>query len=54
MSVFNHQSWEKGRNGVCYVPAADVPTLRKSIQDYKQFNEKRCVCPVFFIDVTDV
>jgi hypothetical protein len=34
---FNHQSWEKGRNVVRYVPAADVPALRKSIQGYKQF-----------------
>ena len=34
---FNHQSWEKGRNVVRYVPAADVPSLRKSIQGYKQF-----------------
>jgi hypothetical protein len=34
---FNHQSWEKGRNVVRYVPTADVPALRKSIQGYKQF-----------------
>lgn len=34
---FNHQSWEKGRNVVRYVPAADVPDLRNSINDYKQF-----------------
>ena len=34
---FNHQSWEKGRNVVRYVPAVDVPALRKSIQSYKQF-----------------
>jgi len=34
---FNHQSWEKGRNVVRYVPAADVPALRKSIQGYKRF-----------------
>ena len=34
---FNHQSWEKGRNVVRYVPAADVPALRKSIAGYKQF-----------------
>ena len=34
---FNHQSWEKGRNVVRYVPEADVPTLRKSIAGYKQF-----------------
>jgi len=34
---FNHQSWEKGRNVVRYVPVADVPCLRKSIAGYKQF-----------------
>jgi hypothetical protein len=34
---FNHQSWEKGRNAVRYVPATDVPALRKSIEGYKQF-----------------
>ena len=34
---FNHQSWEKGRNAVRYVPATDVPDLRKSIEGYKQF-----------------
>ena len=34
---FNHQSWEKGRNVVRYVPGADVHALRKSIQGYKQF-----------------
>jgi len=34
---FNHQTWEKGRNAVRYVPATDVPALRKSIEGYKQF-----------------
>jgi len=34
---FNHQSWEKGRNVVRYVPAADVPALRKSLHGYRQF-----------------
>lgn len=34
---FTHQSWEKGRNVVRYVPAADILALRTSIQGYKQF-----------------
>ena len=34
---FNHQTWEKGRNAVRYVPATDVPALRKRIEGYKQF-----------------
>ena len=34
---FNHQSWEKGKNVVRYVPATDAPTIRKSIEGYKQF-----------------
>lgn len=34
---FNHQTWENGRNVVRYVPAADVPTLQKSIAGYQRF-----------------
>ena len=34
---FNHQSRDQGRNTVRYVPTPDVPPLRKSIEDCKQF-----------------
>jgi len=34
---FNHQTWEQGRNVVRYVPATEVPALRKSIAGYQRF-----------------
>jgi len=34
---FNHQTWEKGRNVVRYVPAPEVPALRKRLAGYQQF-----------------
>ena len=34
---FNHQTWENGRNVARYVPAAEVPALRKRIAGYQQF-----------------
>ena len=34
---FNHQTWEKGRNVARYVPAAQVPALRRSIAGYQRF-----------------
>jgi hypothetical protein len=34
---FNHQTWEQGRNVVRYVPAAQVPALRRSIAGYQRF-----------------
>jgi len=34
---FNHQTWEGGRNVVRYVPAAQVPALRRSIAAYQRF-----------------
>ena len=34
---FNHQTWEQGRNVVRYVPAAQVPALRRSIAGYRRF-----------------
>ena len=33
---FNHQVWE-GRNRVRYVPAHQVPALRKAIEGYRRF-----------------
>ena len=34
---FNHQTWEKGRNVVRYVPATEVAALRKSIAGCQRF-----------------
>ena len=34
---FNHQTWEQGRNVVRYIPAAEVPVLRKSLAGYQRF-----------------
>ena len=34
---FNHQVWERGRNRVRYVPAHQVPALRKAINTYRRF-----------------
>ena len=34
---FNHQTWERGSNVVRYVPAAQLPALRRSIAGYQRF-----------------
>jgi hypothetical protein len=33
----NHQTWEQGRNVVRYVPAAQIPALKRSIAGYRRF-----------------
>ena len=34
---FNHQTWEKGRNRVRYVPQSEVTALRTAIAGYRRF-----------------
>lgn len=34
---FNHQTWQKGRNCVRYVPATERAALRKAIAGYRRF-----------------
>ena len=34
---FNHQTWQKGRNCVRYVPATERAALRKDIAGYRRF-----------------
>jgi len=36
---YNHQTWQDGRNVVCYVPADDVDELQKAIDGYTLFRE---------------
>jgi len=36
---FNHQTWERGRNRVRYVPKDQVPALRAAIAGYRRFRE---------------
>lgn len=36
-AFYNHQTWEKGRNVVRYVPRERVPDLQKAIQGYQLF-----------------
>jgi hypothetical protein len=33
----NHQTWQKGRNVVRYVPAQEVDSLQEAIDGYNQF-----------------
>jgi hypothetical protein len=34
---FNHQTWQKGRNRVRYVPKSELPALRDAIAGYRRF-----------------
>jgi hypothetical protein len=34
---YNHQSWEKGRNVVRYVPRGQVKNLKNAIAGYQRF-----------------
>jgi hypothetical protein len=34
---FNHQTWEKGKNVVRYVPKEQVPKLKQAIAGYQKF-----------------
>jgi hypothetical protein len=34
---YNHQTWEKGRNVVRYVPRDRAPTLQTAIDGYRRF-----------------
>lgn len=34
---YNHQSWEKGRNVVRYVPRSQVQNLKNAIAGYQRF-----------------
>jgi hypothetical protein len=34
---YNHQTWEKGRNRVRYVPAAQMAALREALAGYTRF-----------------
>lgn len=34
---YNHQTWENGRNRVCYVPRNQVPALQKALAGYARF-----------------
>ena len=34
---YNHQTWENGRNRVCYVPRDQVPALQKALAGYARF-----------------
>jgi len=36
-AYYNHQTWEKGRNVVRYVPRDRVETLQKAIAGYQQY-----------------
>ena len=36
-AYYNHQTWEKGRNVVRYVPRQRVAHLQKAIAGYQQF-----------------
>jgi len=36
-AYYNHQSWEKGRNVVRYVPRQRVAELQKAIAGYRQY-----------------
>jgi hypothetical protein len=38
-SYYNHQSWERGRNRVRYVPAAQLAALREAMAGYSRFME---------------
>jgi hypothetical protein len=35
--LYNHQTWEKGRNVVRYVPRDQVAGLKKAIAGYRRF-----------------
>ena len=34
---YNHQTWEKGKNVVCYVPREQVANLKHAIAGYQKF-----------------
>ena len=34
---FNHQTWEKGKNVVRYVPGDQIPKLQQAIAGYQEF-----------------
>ena len=36
-AYYNHQTWEKGRNVVRYVPREQVANLQKAIAGYQQY-----------------
>jgi len=36
---FNHQTWQKGRNVVRYVPREEVDNLQAAIDGYARFTE---------------
>lgn len=36
-TYYNHQTWEKGRNMVRYVPSAQVAGVRNAIEGYQRF-----------------
>jgi hypothetical protein len=34
---YNHQTWEKGKNVVCYVPREQVASLKQALGGYQKF-----------------
>lgn len=38
-TYYNHQTWDKGRNVVRYVPPDQVERVRNAIKGYKRFME---------------